>query len=151
MKSDGIFSGLRFNLFPKGDLNEFWRLVSRALGIFIVATAVWLGYSSVRIVMSLSWEQTETVPYGRVDEFHRYVIGAYAFMVNEKKYYGSRYYFGGHSFSNKKRTDGMIFFNPSNPEQSVVYRHFSDSHLGFFLMMIGAIFARRFIYRNYAR
>ena len=151
MDRDSIFSGFRANLFPQGNLGEFWQGVSRALAWFVLIIGLWLGYSGVRIVLSLSWEPvvaTATMGSGGSREFSHQT---YAYEIGGERYAGSRFYFGGNSFSNKLPSDPKIFVNPKNPAQSVVHRRFSSSHAGFFLLMIGALFARGFIYRNYAR
>lgn len=151
MDRDSIFSGFRANLFPQGNLGEFWQGVSRALVWFVLITGLWLGYAGVRIVMSFSWEPAvamATSDSGSSNEFSRQT---YAYEVNGELYSGSRFYFGGNSFSNKLPGDRKVFFNPKNPAQSVVHRRYSSTHAGFFLLMVGALFARGFIYRNYAR
>jgi len=150
MKSDGFVSGLRANLFPQGDLGEFWGGVSRALVWFVLITFLWLGYSSFRIVMSFPWERTVAVWSSETGSV-RHFSSAYAYIVDDKEYSGSRFYFGGNSFSNILPSDRKVYFNPKNPAQSVVYRRYSSSHAAFFMIVIGAVCARRFIYRNYAR
>lgn len=148
---DSIFSGFRANLFPQGNLGEFWQGVTKALVWFALIIGLWLGYSGVRIIMSFSWEPvvaTATQGSGDASEFSHQT---YAYEVGGERYSGSRFYFGGNSFSNKLPDDRKIYVNPKNPAQSVVHRRFSSSHAGFFLLMIGALFARGFIYRNYAR
>jgi hypothetical protein len=151
MDRDSIFSGFRANLFPQGNLGEFWQGVSRALVWFVLITGLWLGYAGVRIVMSFSWEPVVAMALTGSGEPLELSHLAYAYEVDGERYSGSRFYFGGNSFSNKLPDDREVFFNPGNPAQSVVYRRYSSSHAGFFLLMIGALIARSFIHRNYAR
>ena len=149
-RSDDLFSGFRANLFPQGDLGDFWQAASKALAVFALMTVVWLGYAGVRMVMSFSWSQVDAVSSAGVGT-QGYSTGRYSYTVDGQVFSGSRYFFGGNSFSNHLPDSGKIYVNPENPEQSVVYRRFSSSHAGFFLLMIAALWLRAFIYRNYAR
>jgi len=148
--SDDVFSAFRANLFPQGDLSEFWQAASRALAVFALITTAWLGYAGVRMVMSRSWSEVEAISSARI-ESSGYSTGVYTYTVDGETYAGSRYFFGGNSFLNHLPDDRKIHVNLEQPAQSVVYRRYSSSHAGFFLLMIGAIWLRGFIYRNYAR
>lgn len=151
MDRDSIFSGFRANLFPEGNLGEFWQGISRALVWFVLIAGLWLVYSGVRIVMSFSWEPVVAMATVRSGDASEFSSRSYAYEIGGQRYTGSRFFFGGNSFSNKLPGDRTIYVNPENPGQSVVHRRYSSSHAGFLLLMVGALFARGFIYRNYAR
>ena len=151
MKGDSIFSGLRANIFPQGELGEFWQGVSKALVWFILIIGLWLGYSGARIAISFTWEEKEVVWFSGPSNLRDPITESYSYEVDGSKYSSSRFYFGGNSLSNRMPVDRKIFFNPKKPAQSVVYRRYSTTHFSFFLLAVGAVFARRFIYRNYAR
>jgi len=151
VNKDGIFAGFRANLLPKGDLGEFWQGVSKALVWFIMIVGLWLGYSGARIALSFTWEETVVVRFSGSSDHRTPSSESYTYEVEGVEYSGSRFYFGGNSLSNRMPVDKKAFFNPKNPAQSVIFRRYSSTHFAFLLLAVGAVFSRRYIYRNYAR
>jgi hypothetical protein len=132
-------------------LGEFWQGVSKALVWFVLVVVLWLGYSAARIALTFTWERTEAVWFSGTSDFRDPSRESYSYIVDGEEFASSRFYFGGNSLSNPMPADRRIFFNPKRPDQAVVYRRFSSTHFAFFLLAVGAVFARGFIYRNYAR